>query len=197
MKKTIIIIFLVAILIFSSIVMVIGSKENNRYDNRDIKTEKKENVDLDKPQDNEEDENINLEEAQLTEESLMRIDSQNGIDVAVVFNNLLEDDKDYIVFKVMVNNHRVDLENIKYAELSKLRVSDGTVIDEGFQWKLEGGGGHHISGYLKLPKTYDGNDVINDNVDNIQLEIEGIGDARKLTFKWDKDVIDSYNNGGR
>lgn len=29
-----------------------------------------------------------------------------------------------------------------------------------------------------------------EKIDNIQLEIEGIGDAESLIFKWDKEVID-------
>ncbi len=209
MKKSIIILSLVAILIFSSIVMVIGKKEISKYDNRDIKieeyedteleksqTKEYENIELHESQPDERAENMELEGPQLDEESLTRFDSQNGIDMAVVFNNLLEDDKEYIVFKVMINNHRIDLEDIKYAELSRLKLSDGTEINKGFQWELEGGGGHHILGYLKLPKTYNGNNVINDKVDNIQLEIEGVGSTGKLTFEWDKEVIDSYNNGG-
>lgn len=195
MKKSIIILFVAAILIFSSIVIVIGKKEISKYDSGDIEIGKNDDSGLERIQ-TKEYENMELEGSQPDEESLMRFDSQNGIDIAVVFNNLLEDDNEYIIFKVMINNHRIDLEDIEYADLSKLKLSDGTEINEGFQWELEGGGGHHISGYLKLPRTYNGDNVINDKVDNIQLEIEGVGNTGKLTFEWDKEVIALYNNGG-
>lgn len=210
MKKTIIMIVLVLILAFSSIWIVFGKNGIPIDDNTDIRIEENEetelkeikngeaneNPELDDFKSDEENKNIELEESKFDEESLMRFDSKNGIDMVVVFNNLLEEDKDYIVFKVMINNHRIDLESIKYAELAKLRISDGTIITEGFQWELEGGSGHHISGYLKLPKSIGANNVINENTDSMQLEIVGIKSVGSLIFKWDKEVIDLYNNGG-
>ncbi|OLS01974.1 hypothetical protein [Tissierella creatinophila] len=210
MKKSIVMIVLVSILAFSSIWIVFGKNGIPIDDNTDIKIEENEEIELkevkngeesesiepDEFQSGEENENIELEESKFDEESLMRLDSQNGIDMAVIFNNPLEEDKDYLVFKVMINNHRIDLENIKYAELAKLRISDGTIITEGFQWELEGGSGHHVSGYLKLPKSIGANNVISANTDSIQLDIVGIKSVGSLTFKWDKEVIDQYNNGG-
>lgn len=124
----------------------------------------------------------------------MRFQSKNGIDMGVVFNNLLEADTEYIVFKVIANNHRIDLDEIKYAEIAKLRTSDGLIIDEGFIWELNGGG-HHISGSLKLPKIYNGKNIINEGTDYIHLEFEGVGNAEKMIFKWGKEIIDYYYEG--
>lgn len=132
-------------------------------------------------------------EDQVNEDQIMQFDSKDGIDVGVTFDNIIEEDSDYIVFKLMVNNHRYDLENIKYDELSSLITSDGTVINEGFQWELLGEGGHHISGLLKVPKVYNGNNIITKDTDYIQLELNGIGNAEKMTFKWDREVLNIFN----
>lgn len=186
MKKKIAIIVVVLALVFSSIWVVNGKKQP--FKENPIKNDK-EYISDEANTDSE------SNEPRIDEESITRYDGNNGIDMAVVLNNVLEKDDDNIVFKIMVNNHRIDLENIKYAELAKLKLSDGSIIEQGFEWKTVGGG-HHIFGYLKLPKVYNGNNIINPNIDSIQLEFDGIGDAKKMSFEWGKEVLDIYESGG-
>ncbi len=186
MKKNIAVIIVVLTLVFSSIWAVGGKKQP--FKENSIKNDKEyisneENID-----------SVN-NEPNIDEESITRYDGNNGIDLAVVFNNVLEKDDKNIVFKVMVNNHKIDLEDIKYAELAKLKLSDGSVVDQGFEWETAGSG-HHIFGYLKLPKVFNGNNIIGQNIDSIQLEFEGVGNANKLSFEWTKEVLDIYISRG-
>lgn len=187
MKKSIVVIILVLTLVFSSIWVGFSKKEPFKDD---IIKNDKQNILY------EENKEQVSNEANTDEESITRFDSNNGIDMAVIFNNILEQDDEHIVFKVMVNNHRINLENIKYAELAKLKLSDGSIIDKGFQWESRGGG-HHIFGYLKLPNIYNENNIINQNIDSIQLEFQGVGDAERLSFKWEKEVLDMYTYGSK
>lgn len=128
----------------------------------------------------------------ISEESLIRFDSQGGIDIAISFNNVLQDNNEFLVFKLMLNNHSVDLDSFKYAEMASLSTSDGIIIDKGFTWELGGGGGHHVYGFLKIPKRFNDKDVINSNTEYIELEIKGLGDVESRTFKWDKDILELY-----
>ncbi len=198
MKKSIIVIILVLTLVFSSI--WVGFSKNQPFKDDAIKSDKgsisyEENKEsVSNEFNSEENQELVSDESNIDEDSVMRFDSSNGIDMAVVFNNILEQDDEHIVFKIMVNNHKIDLEDIKYAEIAKLKLSDGSIIDQGFQWEI-GGSGHHIFGYLKLPKIYNGNNIINQNIDSMQLEFEGVGDAERLSFEWEKEVLDIYTYG--
>lgn len=184
MIKRLVVVLLILILAISSIMVYFKKSEANSINNTDIVEVENDNTEMyleDKST-----------EYEFDEEDMMRMDRQGGIDVAIIFNNIFEEDKEYLVFEVMVNNHRVDLQDIRYADLSSLTTSEGIRIDEGLQWELAGGGGHHISGYLKVPKVYNGEDIINENTEYIQIEIEGLGNAEKMTFQWDKEVLDIY-----
>lgn len=133
----------------------------------------------------------NSSEEPTNEEILIRYESKNSIDMGVVYNNLIEDDEEYIIFKVRLNNHIIDLEDIKYDELATLSFSNGTIIDDGFIWESNSEG-HHISGKLKLPKNYIGTSINLLELGSVQLEFEDIGGPEKMTFRWEKDVTDLY-----
>lgn len=133
----------------------------------------------------------NSSEEPTNEEILIRYESKNSMDMGVVYNNLIEDDEEYIIFKVRLNNHIIDLEDIKYDELATLSFSNGTIIDDGFIWESNSEG-HHISGKLKLPKNYIGTSINLSELGSVQLEFEDIGGPEKMTFRWEKDVTDLY-----
>lgn len=133
----------------------------------------------------------NSSEEPTDEEILIRYDSKNSIDMGVVYLNLIEDDEEYIIFKVRLNNHIIDLEDIKYDELAKLSFSNGTIIDDGFIWESSSQG-HHISGRLKLPRSYLGTNINLSELGSAQLEFEDIGGPDKMILRWEKDVIDLY-----
>lgn len=128
----------------------------------------------------------------IDEESLIRFDSQGGIDIAISFDNILQDNDEFLTFRLMLNNHSVDLDSFKYAEIASLRTSNETIIDNGFIWELGGGGGHHVYGFLKLPKRFNDKDVITSDTEYIELEIKGLGNAESRTFRWEKDVLNLY-----
>lgn len=184
MRKRLVVVPLILIIAISSIMVYFKKSEANSINNTDIVEVEDENT-----KEYLEDKSTEYE----FEEDMVRMDKQGGIDVGMIFNNIFEEDKDYLVFEVMLNNHSIDLQDIRYADLSSLTTSEGIRIDEGFQWELVGGNGHHISGYLKVPKVYNGDDIINEKVEYIQIEIEGLGGPEKMTFQWDKEVLDIYN----
>lgn len=209
MKKTILAILLglIIVLVFTSIWLARG--ENEDYSN--VKTdvlieesndleeiitdEENEEVELENPKSEDSIESTETEDSIVDEKELTKYDSQNGIDMSVTFDNQSADSSEYIIFKVIANNHSIDLGEIEYEELAKLSISDGTIIDKGFVWESDGGSGHHILGYLKLPKNYDGKNIINKSIDNIELEFEGVGNTDRLSFQWDKEEITSYDKG--
>jgi len=125
----------------------------------------------------------------LSEDLVARFDRKNNIDMGVVYSNLIEDNEEFMIFRITLNNHFINLETIKYDELAILSFGDGTIIDDGFIWDSTSQG-HHVSGLLKLPKTYLNQDTDISDLGSVQLDFEGIGGPEKMTFKWERDVID-------
>lgn len=206
MKKPIIIILLITLAFTSLWVVFSNSSIPNEIDvdkeqEEPIKDDKEVIVDQKESKSDEEiiieqeieiiDEIDNSSEEPTNEEMLIRYDRKNSIDMGVVYSNLIEDDEEYIIFKVRLNNHSIDLEDIKYDELATLSFSNGTIIDDGFIWESNSEG-HHLSGKLKLPKNYLGTNIILAELGSAQLEFEDIGGPEKMTFRWEKDVIDLY-----
>lgn len=131
------------------------------------------------------------EEKKITEEDLVRRDSQGPVDVAMVLNNILETNDEFVIFNIYLNTHSVDLEAIDYANAAVLIIDKEVEIKENFKWELKGGGGHHINGYLKLPNEYNGKKIFDKDTKYIELQLLDIGEAEKRTFKWD---IKKINN---
>lgn len=117
-------------------------------------------------------------------------DSQNGIDMSVALGSL-GDDTDTIEFQMLINNHQINLEEIQLDDLARVTTSEGKIIDDGFVWESYGTG-HHISGTLSVPKS----DLINESLDYIELEFTEVGNADRLSFRWDKELLDVYFKGG-
>lgn len=131
---------------------------------------------------------IKTDDSVIDEEKLTKYDSQNGIEMSVMLQKI-NDDNDEIVFRVLINNHGIDLEKIPYEKIARLITNEGKIIDKGFVWESNGSG-HHISGNLKLPKNDDVNGSINKDLDYLELEFTDLGNADKLSFKWDKEILD-------
>ena len=124
--------------------------------------------------------------------NLLRINEEGSVDVVVTFNNVIEDDDENLVFQLNFNTHSVNLDNIEFDKLSILKTSEDIVIDNEFIWEIAGGGGHHMYGYLKIPKEYKGAPIITKDTKFIELELKSFGGAGSRLFKWEKDVIDAY-----
>ncbi|SHJ71673.1 hypothetical protein [Tepidibacter formicigenes] len=135
-------------------------------------------------------EEILEEKEEVNFEKLMRTDNQGNVDVGVLINNIEKEDENYLVFKVMLNTHSVDLEGIDYAKLVNIKNSEGLIVKEGFLWEQVGGSGHHIYGYLKVPKEYNGESIINENTEYIELEIKELDKVESRKFVWNKNEID-------
>lgn len=129
------------------------------------------------------------ESKELDEQKFIRVDSQGNVDVAVVFNNLVEGNQDDLVFKLMVNTHSVALDDIDFGKLSTIKNSSGLMIEEGITWEMGGGGGHHIYGYLKVPKNYNGKDIIEESTKSVELEIKGLDGIDSRKFVWDEEDL--------
>ena len=208
MKKTTLVVILVLIIVPISIWFVNTKADSNMINNSSTKVkdsetyaseeiitdeQNKETAQEDETKSNDTIENDETEDSIIDEKKLIKYDSQNGIDMSVMLKNPSYD-KDNMAFEILVNNHFIDLEEIPYDELARLINSQEKIIDKGFIWESNGGG-HHISGSLKLPKN-DFNELINENIDYLVLEFTEVGNADKLSFRWDKEILDFYFKGG-
>lgn len=135
-------------------------------------------------------ENINQDEENI--EKYVRYDSQGNVDVGVLFKNLLEKNEKSLQFEVMLNTHSVELDGIDYASLVSLKTDKDVLISEGFKWVKTEGGGHHIFGYLEIPRVYQGTDIVDGTTKYIELEIKGLDDIESRKFKWEKDILKSF-----
>jgi len=129
-------------------------------------------------------------------QQFIRTDSQGRVAVGVLFKNLLEDNDDNLIFEIMLNTHSVDLEQIDYAKLVTLKNEDGVITTEGFEWKKTEGSGHHIFGYLKVPKQYNGKNIMKETTEFIELEINGLDDIESRKFIWEEDAL-KYLKGNK
>lgn len=186
MKK--ITILIIVLIIAVSIFLLLKNIDNND-ENQDL-------LAADKYEDTEivENEIENNSNAEIDKQQFIRTDSQGRVDVGVLFKNVVEDNRDYLIFEMMLNTHSVDLEKIDYEKLVKLQNDSGLIVNEGFTWKKTEGSGHHIFGYLRVPKQYKGKDIINDSTKFIELEIKGLDDIKSRKFTWEEDVMKYLKN---
>jgi hypothetical protein len=113
-----------------------------------------------------------------------------NVDVGVIFMNPIVSNEDYLVFKVMLNTHSVDL--TKYSNLNKfveLQVSDNVVIKDGFIWESESNEGHHISGTLKVKNDYNGKPILTDDTEYLKLIFKNIADVKEREHIYKKDTL--------
>ncbi|WP_202710687.1 hypothetical protein [Sporosalibacterium faouarense] len=194
MKKTIVVLTVIALL-GTAFYLGLGAKrekntknqikDTNEYNQASINQEKQEknfnnkNSDIYGKKEDDTSGNING----LTEEDIIRIDNQGAVDIGAIFNNLIEKDDDYLVFKLYVNTHSVDLESIDFAKKASL-ILDGEKVTEGFSWEIGGGSGHHLKGYLKVNKEYNGKPIFNNSSKEIELYLENIDGIPSRIFKW-------------
>ncbi|MDK2919236.1 MAG: hypothetical protein PWQ37_1969 [Candidatus Petromonas sp.] len=127
------------------------------------------------------------EEADL--EQFIRSDSQGFVDVGVLFKNLVEENKDYLIFEMMLNTHSVELDGLDYAAMANLKNDKGLVVSEGFEWKKTEGSGHHIFGYLRVPKKYKGKYIVDDTTKFIELELKGLDSIDSRKFIWKENAL--------
>lgn len=57
-------------------------------------------------------------------------------------------------------------------------------------WEHGDGAGHHIYGLLKIPKVYNGKNIIESSTNSIALTINGLDGDQSSEFIWDKEQLD-------
>jgi len=125
-----------------------------------------------------------------TEEELLRSDQQGNVDVDVIFLNPLTEEKEKeLVFEVMLNTHSVDLEKYDLSKISVLKTSDGIRIEDGIEWRIESGSGHHITGLLKFPLYVNNRPILSKDTDYITIIIRNLDNIPERTFQWEKDYL--------
>lgn len=121
---------------------------------------------------------------------LLLIDGQGEVEVGVTFENPLQDDQEYLVFKTQLNTHSVDLDGYDYGKLATLRTSEGLKVLDGILWEKPEGDVHHFVGYYKVPRITGGKDILTEDTTYLELRITGIDNVEDRTFRWEKDVLD-------
>lgn len=177
-RKSVLLVLLLAIVVL--IALTVFLKKSDNLNNLEKNAEAK-NKDFLQDDDIEDKSNI--------EEQIIRFDDKGEVNVAILLNNLIESDENNVVFKVYLDTHSVDLDLLDLGNSSILRTGNGFVIDKGFTWKKAAGEGHHIFGYLKLPRKHNGIDILNNAKEFIELEIKNIGDVQSRLFRWDEDIL--------
>ncbi len=130
-------------------------------------------------------------------EQYIRYDNLGPINIGILFKNPMEPNDEYLVFEIMLNNHSMNVDDIDYSKLVSLRNDKGILIQEGFEWTLTEGSGHHAFGILKLPMKYNGENIVEDTTQYIELELKGIEDGEEIEsskFIWEQDALGETNN---
>jgi len=72
--------------------------------------------------------------------------------------------------------------------MSTLYIGDEIKITEEIEWETEGSG-HHMRGYLKIPRNYEGQIIDYLESDFVGLEIKALDGIASRKFRWEKDEL--------
>jgi hypothetical protein len=106
------------------------------------------------------------------------VDEQGAVVVEVTPLNL-NNHGDTLEFDIALNTHSVDL-GMDLASLAILSTDTGMIV-QAINWDAPRGG-HHVSGKLIFPSTFDGNSIL-DEANQITLQIRDV-DANIREFAW-------------
>lgn len=120
-------------------------------------------------------------------------DTQGEVTIKIAFLNPTHQDEDYFNFEVYLNTHSVELDKYDLGEITTLFIGNNMKIMEGIEWEALGGG-HHISGMLKVPREYEGEKTNYVEEDFIELEIKDLADIASRKFKWEKEELTLKEN---
>lgn len=113
-----------------------------------------------------------------SKKSSLTVSDDGYIRLDVMFDNSEAKDKEELEFEISLDTHTEDLS--KYYELDKfieLRVGEISIKD-GFIWEIYGGG-HHVLGTLKIKNSYQGNQIWDENTQELKLIFKNIGDMKE------------------
>lgn len=107
----------------------------------------------------------------------MTISQEGNIDIGVNYLTPITGDTDTLTFEVILGTHSVDLTEFsdvrKYVEI---RTDTGVLINDGFEWELQSGESHHISGLLKIKNEIEGNPIVGPDTKSFKLVFKNIPD---------------------
>lgn len=131
---------------------------------------------------------LELKENELSEQ-LFRVDTQGDVALGITFLNPQEEDEDYLNFEIMLDTHSMDLDEYNLGEISTLFIGDEIKITEGIKWEVDTGSGHHILGYLQVPRKYKGEAIDYLEANFVELEIKELAGIASRKFKWEKSEL--------
>lgn len=123
------------------------------------------------------------------DEELYKTDMQGSVSVGVTFLNPIEEDNDYFNFGVSLNTHSVELDGYDLSQMTALYLGDGIEITEGIQWTMVEGGGHHISGMLKIERKEGETKLDYTDKESIRLEIKDLDGVASRVFEWEQELF--------
>jgi len=164
----------------------------NTIDNSQLVDEGKEVSNTNAYQDNTKDEVAYEEDYEVVDdfnEDLYKTDIKSSVSVGVTFINPIEEDDDYFNFGVALNTHSVDLDGYDLSQMTSLYVGDEMKITEDIQWTMVEGGGHHVSGMVKVPREQEGRRLGYKDKKYIRLEIMNLDGIDSRVFEWEQDLF--------
>lgn len=113
---------------------------------------------------------------------------RNGVEVVVTLLNATEPQPDgQLAFAITLDNHAIDLSNLKLDGKAVLTPDPGEPTSRGFGWKQEGSG-HHASGLLTF-RNQDaaGKPLVTRQTRSLTLELRDAVGSGNLVFRFEND----------
>lgn len=187
MKKTIIIVAASIVLAIVAVISIVKINNTSKMNSLDVNNNQEDIKTFNEPNELEQEQNFEIENNQINEQ-LEKKDTQGEVTVTVKFLNPILQDEDYLNFEVYLNTHSIELDKYNLGEMTTLFIGSDTKITEGIIWETVGGG-HHISGTLKVPKQYNGEKINYVDADFIELEVRDLSGIDSRKFKWKKEEL--------
>jgi hypothetical protein len=125
-------------------------------------------------------------------EDLTRSSRAAGIEVRITLLPSLEGgsagEPERLRFQVSIDTHAGSLMQYDLSRIAVLRTSRGTSVESGFVWEPESESSHHRSGILWLPGRVNGQPLLDESVESIELELKGLA-ATSRTFRWTRQEL--------
>lgn len=120
-------------------------------------------------------------------QSMVQQASAGAVDLAVQFYNPEKNIDDYWIFRVAMDTHSVDLDQIDLKQSVYFIDGHGETIEEGFEVK-KSGAGHHVSQYIELPKQIDGAATITEEFESFKMVFKNIDGVERIELEWDMTI---------
>ncbi len=117
--------------------------------------------------------------------TLTKTDSQGPVTVKIAFDPSQRTGRRKLIFKVEMDTHSEELEDIDLGQLSVLRNEQGAQVNPS-EWTSPGVGGHHVKGTLVFPNAYaSGKPLVGSDTRYVELVVRDVGEVGERIFRWD------------